>query len=209
MKDAIVYEMVRNLLVCVVAVFWHLLNARYCGDFVENIGTRRWILLIFLPKTSVPNTLKDFRGICLTSVISKWYMSSIILLAKCQPTQVIFQDLGIFAYKEGMSCLDVLLPLHLLFEAGFEWRLEMGVCIASGDVMTAFDSLTVDQACQDMIASGLHPQLVASIAEENCNLQLQPSFPDCADMGSIHFNKSIRQGVWNPLFAGTGASNNL
>ena len=121
-------------------------------------------------------------------------MSSIIILAKSQNTPSVFNQIGVFAYKEGRSCLDVLLPLQLLLEAGFEWRREMLVCVASADVLTAFDSLTVQQAWEDMVASGLHPQLVAAIAEENCDLRLWPTFPQCSEVESMPFNKSIRQG---------------
>ena len=40
----------------------------------------------------------------------------------------------------------------------------------------------------------MHPQLVAAIAQENCDLQIEPSFPDCPDSDHVPFNKSIRQG---------------
>ena len=86
-------------------------------------------------------------------------MSSIIILAKSQNTPSVFNQRGVFAYKEGRSCLDVLLPLQLLLEAGFELRREMLVCVASADVLTAFDSLTVQQACEDMVTCGMQMKL--------------------------------------------------
>ena len=100
------------------------------------------------------------------SALSKWYMSAVILLAKTQPTPLAWNGLGVFAYREGLSCIDVLLPIQLMLEAGSEWRTEGTVCLASGDVLAAFDNLIVDQAGADMIASGMHPQMVAAIAKE-------------------------------------------
>ena len=126
------------------------------------------------------------------SALSKWYMSAVILLAKAQPTPLSWKNLGVFAYREGLSCIDVLLPIELVMEAGSEWKRENMVCMAFGDVLTAFDSLTVDQACTDLIASGMHPQLVAATAQENCDLQIEPSFPDCPDADHVPFNKSRR-----------------
>ena len=87
----------------------------------------------------------------------------------------------------------LLLPIQLVMEAGSEWKREYMVCLASDYVVTAFDSLTADQASTDFIASGMHPQLVAAIAQENCDLQIEPSFPDCPDADHVPFNKSIRQ----------------
>ena len=93
------------------------------------------------------------------SATSKWYVCAVISLARAQPTPSSWSGLGVFAYREGLSCIDVLLPMVLVLEAGFEWKKEALVYVASGDVLTAFDSLSVEQACTDMIASGLHPQL--------------------------------------------------
>eukprot|EP00973_Karenia_brevis_P088274 12240296-Karenia_brevis.AAC.1 len=90
--------------------------------------------------------------------------------------------------------MDALLPIHLLLEAGFEWQSELSVCVASGDILAAFDNLSPQHACRDMVASGLHPQLVAAIARENCDLILQPGFPECPDVEPVPFNKAIRQG---------------
>ena len=193
-KDAIVYEMIQSLPLCVVAVFWRMFDARFQGETWEDNESWRWIILIFLQKVRDPRTLTDFRGICLMSAVSKWYMCSVVSLAKAQPVPASWNNLGIFAYREGLACVDVLLPLNLLLEAGFEWRNVASVCVASGDVLTAFDSLSVDQACVDMISSGLHPQLVAAIAQENCELQIEPMFPECADVQHLPFNKAIRQG---------------
>ena len=53
-------------------------------------------------------------------------------LAKSLPTPSPWSCLGIFAYKEGLSCLDVLLSNNLILEAGFDWREDMPLCIAFG-----------------------------------------------------------------------------
>ena len=143
-KDEIVYEMIQGLPLCVVSVLWRLFDARYKGEVYEDMESWRWLLLIFLPKERHPTTLKDFRGICLMSALSKWYMSAVVLLAKAQPTPLSWKNLGVFAYREGLSCIDALLPIQLVMEAGSERKRENMVCLASGDVLTAFDSLTVD-----------------------------------------------------------------
>ena len=61
------------------------------------------------------------------------------------------------------------------------------MCLASGDVLAAFDNLTVEQAGTDMIASGMHPQMVAAITQENGDLFIQPEFPDCPDVSHMLF----------------------
>jgi hypothetical protein len=193
-KDDLVYEMVQGLPLCFVSVFWRLFDARFRGEVFEDIESWRWLLLTFLPKERNPTALKDFRGICLMSALSKWYMSAVILLAKAQPTPLSWNGLGVFAYREGLSCLDVLLPIQLILEAGSEWKTESTICLASCDVFAAFDNLTVEQAGTDMIASGMHPQMVAAITQENIDLLIQPEFPDCPDVRHMPFNKSIRQG---------------
>ena len=167
---------------------------RFRGEVSEDVESWRWITLVFLQKIYNPATLKDFRGISLTSAVSKWYMCAVTLLAQKQSVPASWCDFGIFAYKEELSCMDLLLPLHFVLEAGFEWRRDQHVCVASGDILNAFDSLSVEHGCRDMITSGLHPQLVAAIAQENSCLEVQPHFPDCPNAASQPFNRCLRQG---------------
>ena len=59
--DKVVYEMIRNLPLCVVVVFWRLFDARYRGESFEDLESWRSILLVFLQKVRDAKSMKDYR----------------------------------------------------------------------------------------------------------------------------------------------------
>ena len=83
--DSVVVEMIKLLPIAAVYVVTDLFQRRYAGSSFESILSWTKIVLVFINKISKPKQMKDFRGISLLSVMSKWYMGCLCILAKSAP----------------------------------------------------------------------------------------------------------------------------
>eukprot|EP00973_Karenia_brevis_P034743 4794032-Karenia_brevis.AAC.1 len=68
-------------------------------------------------------------------------MASLALLAREQCVPSSWKSLCVMAYVEGISCVDALLPLHLMLATGYEWKRHQPITVICGDVFAAFDNL--------------------------------------------------------------------
>ena len=173
--DCIVAEMIQALPWLAAMHVHNMFVQRFRGDTSgEPEGWRR-AHIVYLAKTVHPTTFKDFRGISLLSVLSKWYMGGLMefmgdwMSTSC-PNR--WRSLMVFGFEPGHSPEQVQTCLGLLLQKGVEWSQQMPVYVLSGDVLAAFDHLT-PQAVQEAmryweVPHDLQPAMVSESRGLSC-----------------------------------------
>ena len=197
--------MIRLLPVAAVYVVANLFQLRYSGESVEDIATWRSIIMIFLAKIVHPTKMQHFRGIGLLSVMSKWYMQCLFVLAVRKPKPAFFHNICIYAYEQCLGTNHITVVLQLLLSRGWEWQNRCPVFIFNGDILAAFDNMRPDAVVAGLRAGGLHPRVIAAMLAETVNLSCYPEFDGIGLDKPVSFNKCAKQGgvessfEWNQL----------
>ena len=192
--EEIVAEMIRLLPIAAVYAVVDMFSLRYSGEVVEDLETWRTVIMIFLQKVANPTQLKQFRGISLLSVMSKWYMQCLYILAKrCQRPKA-WDRVCIYSYECCLSTSHVTIALQLLLCRGWEWQLRSPVYVFNGDVKSAFDNMRPDVVVKALRAARLHPRIIAAMMAENVGAVCWPEFDGITLEMPVTFNKCARQG---------------
>ena len=151
--------------------------------------------MVFLPKVGNPINMKQFRGIVLTSCLGEWYMGCLVLIAQMQPLPPLYHQVAIVGYEPEQSTEIITGQIQLLCARATEWEYRLRVHILQGDVYKAFDTLQPSVVARAMEDAGWHPQIIASILEEDRYLKLFPCFEgvDRDDL-EVPCTASVKQG---------------
>jgi hypothetical protein len=192
--EKIVAEMLRLLPIAAVYIIADVFAKRYAGELVENVEAWKTIIMIFLQKVAKPQQMKHFRGISLLSVMSKWYMQCLYILAKRCPRPKAWNRVCIYSYECCLSTDYVTSALHLLLCRGWEWQLQSPVYVFNGDIQAAFDNMRPDTVVKALQAASLHPRIIAAMMAESGGTVCWPEFDSISLEHPIRFNKCAKQG---------------
>ena len=87
-----------------------LFAARLAGAFV-TVTSWLQILLHFIPKSGESNTLKDHRGIAVSSAMSKWYMATLLSVMFLTQLPDQFMAVNVVGYEPSCSTDCITTPL--------------------------------------------------------------------------------------------------
>ena len=192
--EAIVAEMIRLLPIAAVYIIADLFAKRYAGEDTEDIEAWRSVIMIFLQKVAKPTQMKHFRGISLLSVLSKWYMQCLYVLARRCPRPAAWNCVCIYSYECCLGTDHITTALQLLLCRGWEWQLKSPVYVFNGDILAAFDNMRPDVVVDSLQAARVHPRIVAAMMSENTRTVCWPEFDAITLDEPIRFNKCAKQG---------------
>ena len=199
-KDGIVGEIWRDLPYCMIIVLWVLfrLKAEYGLGKVSD-AWRVWEL-VGLPKMKCPNSFDEFRYICKSPVLQKWYLKSIVNAAQRYRKPSIVQTYG---FRKGRGPMLITeLVRHLLF-LSHEWGAR--VFVGSFDIKTAFDSMKHALMFKSMVARGIPEQMAVALVWELCDVKADVEIFGVTATKDVEINSGGRQGgtettwCWNIL----------
>ena len=89
---------------------------RYRGQSKEDIETWLRNIVVFIPKEKMIEKLEgQTRGICVQSVLAKWYCGCLTILLEIEMREIERKDkswegVHTFGYEEGRSATEIFLP---------------------------------------------------------------------------------------------------
>ena len=119
--ELVVSEMLHLIPMAVVYMIVHMFAERYAGNTAESVENWRLIILTFLAKEVRPSKMADFRGISLLSILGKWYMGCIMILAHRCPRPESFQDICIVGYEKHCNSDMITTPMQTLMATCRGW----------------------------------------------------------------------------------------
>eukprot|EP00969_Alexandrium_andersonii_P058652 2585511-Alexandrium_andersonii.AAC.1 len=131
--------MLKELPMIAIYLIAHLFAQRYSDGFSTPIESWSTIILVFIPKGHVPlvPSLKQFRGICLLSVLGKWYSTCLVLMMEARPKPPHWR--AVLAGGDNRVGVDYLVQItHLLTQRSREWWQQTPCFILDGGVWSAF-----------------------------------------------------------------------
>lgn len=153
-----------------------------------------------LPKVRTPQKIEEYRFICKSPVLQKWYLKSIVSAAACHRKPSLVQTYG---FRKGRGPMLITELVRQLLFLSHEWGPR--VFIASCDVKTAFDSMGHALIFRSLLARGIPEQLAVAIVWELCDVQANAEIIGIAAVEGISINSGGRQGgtettwCWNML----------
>ena len=192
--DRVVVEMSHLLLVTLVFMIASILAKRYSGECVESIDSWGQILMVFLAKVSSPKELARYRGISLLSVMGKWYMSCLVILAQASPKPAAWRHVCVFGYVTELSTVHITAGLQLLMARGREWEGSSPVYVLNADMKAAFDNMGPDTIAISLHRAQQHPRITAAMVQEMARLSCLPELEGITLEEPTVFNKCARQG---------------
>ena len=99
----------------------------------------------FLKKRAIERLEEQTRGICVQSVLAKWYCGCLTILHEMELKNVekrdkSWEEVHTFGFEEGRSATEFSTAIRLMAAAAKEWGPELGVITCSLDVKQAFDN---------------------------------------------------------------------
>ena len=153
-----------------VVVVHNLFVERHSGQHAENLETWNHILLRFLAKFLGATDLSDFRGIALISCFAKLYMTCLMMLFRKyrlpQMQRELQQKTMCFGFEAGHQVDHISFIITDLMSKTHAWGDGHHISVFGGDIISAFDFLTlqaVDGSCDFW---KLHPRLAAALVNE-------------------------------------------
>ena len=198
-EDAIVSEMIKQLPVEKICTFTRCFQERFMGQ-MESPSSWKIVILVFLNKPDAG--IRSCRAIALTSVMSKWYASCIILRLEREKELENWKNLHV-AGVDGISCQHLHVMTTNLLQKRWEWHEERNptlkhggalrptVCLASLGIKTAFDDAKPKHVAQIMDSHNAHGWSIAALLSEMSGLDGKPMF-ECVE-SSFAFNRCLRQ----------------
>lgn len=121
-----------------------LLKAHYEGDGKSPL-TWTQIRLFLLPKMRNPKDWDEFRGICLLNVVSKLFMSGVMILMRDLAKAHLgtdWHESSLTGFEQHNKCEDLLMCLQSRVAMAAEWPRQHPIIVASADTKQAFDFVT-------------------------------------------------------------------
>ena len=114
--------MLKALPLIFVFLIYKIFFQRYLGHQVEHVVSWRSIILSFINKEAKPTKMSHFRGVCLLDVLSKMFMSVLVMVLKRQAAPLHWKSACTFAYEAGLSTADLILTIKTLLARAYDWR---------------------------------------------------------------------------------------
>ena len=121
--DGLVAEVLLNLPLTVVAIVHSHFVARYRGWWVEDLPQWRELLMFFLQKIKNVKNVKDYRGVTLLNLLSKWYCGTLMLIYEedtVRPAR--WLKIASVGFRPATSVAMVASSLLMTYRAAWEWR---------------------------------------------------------------------------------------
>ena len=119
---------------------------RYEGRNIEYIETWLRNIVVLIPQTKkvIDGLEKQTRGICVQSVLDKWYCGCLTILLEKDLRNVekrdkSWCDIHTFGFDGGRRATEISTAIRLMAAAAREWRPELGVITCSMHLKQAFD----------------------------------------------------------------------
>ena len=172
---------------------------------MESPSSWKIVKLVFLrkPDAEPKKGIRSYRAIALTSVMSKWYASCIILRLEKEKEPENWKNLHIGGV-DGISCKHLQVMMTNLLQKHWEWQEERNpmlkhgsavrptMYLASLDIKTAFDEAKPKHVAQIMDSHNTHGWLIAALLREMSGLEGKAMF-ECVE-SSFVLNRCLRQG---------------
>lgn len=145
------------------------------------------IRLFLLPKSSKPDDWSGFRGICLLNVLSKLFVSGLMVMLRDWSSEHLgrsWRSIPLFGFAQECKAEDLITCLQARVAEASEWPEQRPMVIASSNVRQAFDYVTPEVVAKCMMYWGFPEQLTRSLIRE--------SIGDC---GSRFCRRSPDKGV--------------
>ena len=134
-------------------------------------------MLRMYAKIKNPTMLQHFRGISLLSVLAKWYIGCLIIVAKKPTPLLCWGSVNVVGFEPGLSTDLILAPLMVVKDRAREWHSTKRVLVYKGDIYRAFDHMTPYLIAKVVEAGKTHPKLISAIVEENSNIRWSEKSP--------------------------------
>ena len=190
--DPVIAEFIRLIPWAWIVQIWELFRARFLGINLEDLPAWKLIVLIFMAKEYKPTSLTRFRGLSLLSVTSKWYMGTLIELARRSCRE--FPTILCMGFEPGCSCDSLNAIILFLFAKHYEWRGKMAIHMFIGDIAEAFDHLSPGLISLSLEHAEVHPTLIAAILYEIADCELQANLQGVPAEERIPFTRCCRTG---------------
>ena len=185
-EDAIVSEMIKTLPMEKIYMKTKCFQERFLGR-MESPSSWKVVKRVFLRKPDAAPTkgIRSYRAIALTSVMSKWYVSCILL-----------------RLEKEKSHLQVMVTN--LLQKHWEWQEERNLVMRHGtvvrptmymaslDIKTAVDEAKPKHVAKIMDNHNTHGWIIAALVREMSGLSGKAIF-ECVE-SSFAFNRCLRQG---------------
>lgn len=132
--------------------------------------SRKSIRLFPLPKSSRPEDWSGFRGICLLNVLSKLFVSGLMVMLRDWTTQHLgrsWHSIPLFGFEQECKAEDLLQCLQARVCEAAEWPVQRPVVVASSDVRQAFDYVAPEVVASCMTYWAFPEQLIRSLIRES------------------------------------------
>ena len=138
------------------------------------------------------------RGICVQSVLAKWYCGCLTILLEMELRNVEKRDkscgdIHTFGFEEGRSATEISTAIRLMAAAAREWRPELVLITCSMDVKQAFDHVSPENLSLVMKEMDIASVLAGSFLREQIGGKYDICFQETRISG-IPFDTSIKQG---------------
>ena len=171
---------------------------RYLARNKEEIETWLRNTIVLIPEKKTMNRLEgQTRGICVQSVLAKWYCGCPSILLEMElrevekETRVGETSVSLVLKKEEVR-LRSPLPLGSWRRQQREWGPELGFITCSLDVKQAFDNVSSENLSLVMKEMGIDPILARAMLREQIGGKYDISFQEIRITG-IPFDISIKQ----------------
>ena len=217
-EDATVSEMIKKWPMDNIYTVARCFQERFMGQ-MESPSSWKVLKLVFLRKPDAAPTkeIRSYRAIALTSVMSKWYASCIILRLEKEKQPEKWKNLHVGGV-DGMSCQHMHEMVTNLLQKHWEWKEEKNpvmkhgtvvkptMYLASLDIKTAFDEAEPKHAAKIMDNHNTHRWLIAALLREMSGLSRPPlnawnatvASTDACDKEAWKHHNSGRK--WQPRF---------
>lgn len=199
-KDGLVGEIWKKMPFAMIIVIWFYfrLRAEY-GIGAVSDAWRTWCLF-GLPKIRNPMDFGQFRYICKSPVLQKWYLRSV--------TEVIWRTrlpsrVNTYGFRRGRGPMLITELLRRILFIGHEWGPHLA--IGSFDIRTAFDSMDHSIVFKALVGRGVPEHLAAAFIRELIDIRIEVEIPGLAEAEGVEANTGGRQGgtdttvLWNYL----------
>ena len=202
--DAIVNEMINALLLEKIYVVAKFFQQRFMGA-MEAPNSWKIVKLVFLrkPEAEPRKGIKGYQAIALTSVMSKWYASCVMMLVEREPVPEVWNRLVVGGIN-NRSCQHLQVMMTNLLPKHWEWQenrepMKKHGCVvrptifrASFDIMTAFDDARPKHVANKTEKQSIHGWLMSALLRKMSELQGRAIFEEVDT--SSDSNRCLRQG---------------
>lgn len=155
------------------------------------------IRLFLLPKSSRPEDWSGFRGICLVNVLSKLFVSCLMVMLRVWSSEHLgrsWHSIPLFGFEQECKAEDLLTCLQARVAEAAEWPEQRPVVVASSDVRQAFDYVTPEVVARCMTYWGFPEQLTRSLIRESVGSAAEAVCVGIPPTGEFPMQGCVRQG---------------